>query len=335
MATISRYPFMSHLRTTSTMHVSHLAGGTLRRSGTGAAFWFRPLGAALSEVPVDDREQPIVVPVRTSDLQEVSVPGVVVYRFTDPVLAATRIDFSIDLRHGRWERAPLESVGAAIQGAAAAAVTQALAGRDLPATLTLSTGELAQHVGAALASDERLTSVGLTVVGVRFGMLRPEADVERALQMPARESIQQEADKATFERRALAVEREAAIGQNELTSKIDLATRREELIGREGANDRRGAEAKAAADAIAVRAQAERTIALAQAQAEADRLIGEATAAAQRAALAASAEVPTEVLLALAAREAAANLPHVDQLVLTPDLVSGLLAQLSGPRQVA
>lgn len=51
------------------------------------------------------------------------------------------------------------------------------------------------------------------MIGIRFALLRPEPEVERALQLPAREQVQQEADKATFERRALAVER-AAVGEN-------------------------------------------------------------------------------------------------------------------------
>ena len=38
----------------------------------GAAFWFRPLTAVLSEVPVDDRELPLLFHARTSDFQDVT-----------------------------------------------------------------------------------------------------------------------------------------------------------------------------------------------------------------------------------------------------------------------
>lgn len=329
MATITRYPFAAHLRSTTTMHVHHLAGGRVRHSGPGASFWFRPMSAAISEVPVDDREQSVLVPVRSADLQQLSAAGVVTYRFADPVLAATRVDFAVDVAKGVWLRTPLETVGGMIHGAAAAAVTSTLAGLDLRAALATPPAELATRVTAALAVDERLTAVGVEVVGVRFGLLRPEPDVERALQTPAREVIQQEADRATFERRAVAVEREAAIGQNELASRIDLEARRERLVAQQGANDRREAEEKAAAQAVGVRAEAERTTALAEASAQALRLTGAAEAEAERARLAAYEQASPAVLLALAAREAAGNLPHVDQLVLTPDLLSGVLARLT------
>lgn len=330
MATISTYPFVTHLRSTATMHVLHRSRGRLRHTGPGAAFWFRPMSAAISEVPVDDREQPVLITVRTADLQQVSAPGTVTYRFVDPALAATHVDFSVQLKTGAWAETPLETVGSAIHGATAAAVTQALVGSDLRTALTTDPAWLAATVRAALAADERLTSTGLAVVGVRFAVLRAEPDVERALQTPAREAIQQEADKATFERRAVAVEREAAIGQNELANQIDLAARAEQLIAQKGTNARREAQEKAAAGAIATAAEAARTTQLAQARAEADQVVGAAAAETERAKLAAYTGMPRDLLLALAAREAAASLPQIDQLVITPDLLSSLLGRLAG-----
>ena len=330
MATISTYPFVTHLRSTATMHVLHRSRGRIRHDGPGVAFWFRPMSAAISEVPIDDREQPVLITVRTADLQQVSAPGTVTYRFVDPALAATHIDFSVQLKTGAWAETPLETVGSAIHGATAAAVTQALAGRDLRAALTTDPAWLAATVHTALAADERLTSTGLAVVGVRFAVLRAEPDVERALQTPAREAIQQEADKATFERRAVAVEREAAIGQNELANQIDLAARAEQLIAQKGTNARREAQEQAAAGAIATAAEAARTTELAQARAEADQVVGAAAAETERAKLAAYTGMPRDLLLALAAREAAAALPAIDQLVITPDLLSSLLGRLAG-----
>ena len=67
---------------------------------------------------------------------------------------------------------------------------------------------------------------------------------------------------------------------------------------------------------------------MAQAQAEAQRVLGSAGAEGTAAELAAYADVRSEVLLALAVRELAANLPHIDSLVLTPDLLAPVLAKL-------
>jgi regulator of protease activity HflC (stomatin/prohibitin superfamily) len=331
MATITSFPFFTHVRSTATMHVLHRAHGRLRHDGPGAAFWFRPMAAAISEVPVDDREQPVLVTVRTADLQQVSAPGSVTFRVVDPELAAARVDFSVHLKSGQWAESPLETLGSAIHGAAAAAVAQSLADRDLRQALTTDPAWLASTVQTALAADERLSSIGIAVVGVRFAVLRAEPDIERALQTPAREAIQQEADKATFERRAIAVEREAAIGQNELANQIDLAARAEHLIAQKGTNARREAQEQAAAGAIATQAEASRTTALAHARADADRVTGEAAAETEKARLAAYTGVPRDLLFALAAHEAAVNLPAIDHLVITPDLVQSLLARLTQP----
>lgn len=328
MATIHRYPFVKHLRGTTTIHVHHLSGGRLRHSGAGTAFWFRPLSAVISKVPIDDREQTVLIPVRSVDLHQVSVPGTVTYRFGDPDLAARRLEFAIDVTSGGWTQTPLEAVGAMIHGATGSAVTSATSHLGLGAILRIDPTVLGHDVQTALASDDRLSAVGLEVVGVRFGLIRPDPDVERALQTPAREAIQQAADRATFERRADAVAREAAIGENELANEIELSRRREQLIEQDGSNDRRTAHETAAAEGIATAAQAERTLATARAQAEADRVIGAAAADTEQAMLTSYQDVSSDLLLALAAREAAGQLPQIEQLVLTPDLLQGLLGRL-------
>lgn len=332
MATITSYPFITHLRTPATSYVQHLAHGSLQHEGVGSAFWFRRLPAVLSEVPVDDREQAVLVKVRASDLQEVNVPGVVTFRIAQPGTAAARVDFGIDARSGSWLGRPLEVIGATVHGAAADAITAALTGRPLAEILVSDPADLAGRVTARLTADPRLADVGIAVVAVRFDVLRADPDVERALQLPSRELIQQEADKATFERRAVAVEREAAIGENELTNQVDLARREEELIAQRGANRVREAEDAAAADRVKVVAEGERTVGLARASAEATEAVGAADAAAERAHLAANAEVSVQVLMAMALRELAQNLPAIDQLVLTPDVVSSVLGRLAvGP----
>ncbi len=331
MATVTRYPFVTHLRTPATTYVQHQVRGDIRHEGVGASFWFRPLPAVLSEVPVDDRELPVLVKVRTSDLQEVNVPAVVTFRVAAPQTAAARVDFSIDPRTGGWVGNPLEALVAGVHGASADAITATLTGRALAEVLVEDPAELAEQCARRLASDRRLAGLGVVVVGVRIDVLRADPDVERALQLPSREAIQQEADRATFERRALAVEREAAIGNNELTNQIDLARREEELIAQRGANGLHEAEDASAAERVRADSAAEQTVTRARADAEARELVGTAEAEAERARLAAAAEVPAQVLMAMAMRELAGNLPDVDQLVLTPDVVSSVLGRLALP----
>src|SRR5919198_6052856 len=111
MADITRFPILSHLRVSPTTYVQHLRHGSAVHAGTGLSFWFRPLTAVLSEVPIDDRELPLLFHARTADFQNVAVQATVTYRVVDPALAVARIDFGIDPEHGGWSSAPLEQLG--------------------------------------------------------------------------------------------------------------------------------------------------------------------------------------------------------------------------------
>ncbi|NKQ26280.1 SPFH domain-containing protein [Streptomyces galbus] len=363
MADITRRLGWRHLRGAPTAHVRHHRSGRLVHDGPGLSFWYRSLTAALSEVPVDDRELAMTFRARTADFQDVAVQATVTYRIGDPALAAARLDFSIDPDTGIWRGAPLEQLGTLLTETAQQHALAVLARTPLASALVDGVGAVRDRIAAGLAAEPRLPATGIEVVAVRVVALRPEPEVERALRTPAREQIQQEADRATYERRAVAVERERAIAENELASKIELARREERLVEQRGTNTRREAEEGAAADKVraeaeaarAVRlaeaeaarqvaladaeaqrterlaeAEATRTARLARAEAEAARAVGEARAQAQAAWLRVHADVDVAVLHALTGTRLAGNLPHIDSVTVSPDALTGLLSRLAG-----
>ena len=328
MADITRFPFVRHLRGTPTGWIQHLRRGRSAHAGTGLSFWFMPLSAVLSEVPVDDRQVPLVFHARTSDFQDVVVQASVTFRVHDPALAAARFDFSISSLDGRWRSAPLEAMNAMLTEAAQEQALSLIAGMTLTEAVTNGLAAVADRIASGLTADERLVQTGINVADVHVAAIRPEPDVERALQTPTREGIQQEADRATFERRALAVERERAIGENEMQTQIELARRQEQLVAQQGANARRQAEEAAAAGKIQTEAEAGREQRLGEARAHSIRVRGEAEGAAESARVAAYRDISEGVLLGLALRELAGSLPKIGNLVLTPDLITPVLARL-------
>jgi len=225
MADIKRLALLRHYRGAPTDYVIHLHRGTTAHTGTGQSFWFRPLSAALSEVPVDDRELPLLFHSRTADFQDVTVQATVGFRFVDPQLVAGRLDFAIDPDVGSWRSTPLEQVALLLTQLAQQYALDLIASFTLPEAMASGVTAVRARVAEGLAHDSRLAEAGIGVIGVRVLAIRPEPEVERALQTPMREEVQQDADKATFERRALAVERERAISENELQSQIELAKR--------------------------------------------------------------------------------------------------------------
>jgi regulator of protease activity HflC (stomatin/prohibitin superfamily) len=328
MADITRYPFTRHLRGTTTVHVQHVRHGKVRHAGTGLSFWFRPLSAVLCEVPVADRELPMLFHARTSDFQDVTVQATVTYRIADPDLASSRIDFSIDPDTGAWRTMPLEQVAGLLTEIVQQQSLALLAAMPLTAALVTGVAALRTTVGSAVTGDGRLAQTGISVVALQFVAIRPEPEVEKALRTPAREQVQQEADRATYERRAVAVERERAISENELQSKIELARREEQLVTQRGANARREAEEEAAAGQIGAQATAQQTVTLAESEAAAIRVRGDAEVSVETARLGARRELPESVLWTEALRELSGQLPDIDNLVLTPDLLAPLLARL-------
>lgn len=374
MADITRRLGWRHLRGAPTAHIRHHHSGRLVHDGPGLSFWYRSLTAALSEVPVDDRELAMTFHARTADFQDVAVQATVTYRIGDPALASARLDFSIDPDTGIWRGVPLEQLGTLLTETAQQHALAVLARTPLASALVDGVGAVRDRIAAGLAAEPRLPATGIEVVAVRVVALRPEPEVERALRTPAREQIQQEADRATYERRAVAVERERTIAENELASQIELARREERLVEQRGANTRREAEEGAAADKVraeaeasrAVRlaeaeaarqvaladaearrterlaeaeatrtarlaaAEADRAVRLAHAEAEAAREVGEARAQAQAAWLRVHADVDVAVLHALTGTRLAENLPHIDSVTVSPDVLTGLLSRLGG-----
>ncbi len=329
MADIRRYPLLRHYRGGPTDHVLHVRRGRVVHSGTGGSFWFRPLTAALSEIPVDDHEVPLLFHARSADFQDVAVQATVTFRVADPVAAATRLDFGLDPDTGRRRGNPLDQVASMLTELAQQHALVVVTSTPLREVIAAGLRLVRERVGQGLADDPRLADTGIEVVAVRVVAIRPEPDLERALQTPALEEVQEEADRATYQRRALAVERERAISENELQSRIELAAREESLIEQEGANQRRRAQDAAGAARIEAESRADRDRILAEARAAATRLVGQSEADVEAARLGASAGVDRGVLLALALRDLAANLPSIANLTVTPDLVTAALGRLA------
>jgi regulator of protease activity HflC (stomatin/prohibitin superfamily) len=362
MADVTKRFFLRHLRGAPTTWVRHGSRGRVRHEGVGRSFWYRPLAAVLSEVPVDDRELPLLFHARTSDFTDVTVQATVTYRIADPELAATRLDFSIDPFQGAWRGKPLNQVATLLAELAQQPALDLLARMPLTEALTAGTAPVREAVSDALHTDDRLAEIGVAVVSARVVAIRPEPELERALQTPTRETVQADADRATYARRANAVEQERAIAENELQNKIELARREQQLVEQRGANTRRRAELDAAAQLVQVQAQADqervtteaagqraRSLAaadadrarvlaageaekermLAAARADGVRAVGLAEGDAETARLAAYRDLPPAVLQALALKELAGQLPSIGQLTVTPDLVTDLITRLA------
>ncbi len=333
MATISRFGFMRHLRAEPNQYVLHYKAGKLAREGKGLAYWFNPLSAAVAQLPVEDCESTFLLRERSADFQEVSVQVTLTYRVADPKLAAARVNFSIALDTGAWKEQPLERL-ANLWSQRAQQPTRAYL-VTVPVVEAARGGAevICNAVDLALRTDGEIQAMGLALVSVRVSSVTPAAEVEKALQTPTREGIQQKADEAVFQRRALAVEKERAIKENELATEIELARRQEQLIRQQGANKLLAIREEAGAEKARVESEIERKASQAAADAKevvvrqegqslARKIFFDAENLGEAGRLAIYKDASSKVVLGMAARELAGKLQTIQHLNITPDLLT-------------
>jgi regulator of protease activity HflC (stomatin/prohibitin superfamily) len=316
MASIKNLGFLAQLRSDASNHVIRYKNGKVRQSGRGLVFWFVPETASIAELPMDDREMAVFVKGRSQDFQAVAIQGTLTWHVVDPELLAQRVDFSLGLVTGTYKSEPIQRIETRLAGLVNQAALQYLAQAPVRTLLDAGPEPLRNQLEAVLAADPALGEMGIAVTAVRLTNLAPSSELERALQTPTFEALQQKADQATFERRALAVEKERAIAENELANKTELARREMLLITQEAENARNRATGHADAQQIEAAAEAERI-----------RTVESAKAEAEQARMTIYRDLPPTVMLGLAARELAGKLDTIEHLNVTPDLLATVLGE--------
>ena len=251
------------------------------------------------------------------------------YRAADPETLAARVNFTVSLRTGVWVDQPLERLASFWSQRARRPARAYLAGVPLVDAVLQGAEVVRAAMEQALRADEEIAAMGLALVSVQVLRVAPVPELEKALQTPTREAVQQRADEAVFARRAQAVEKERAIKENELATEVELARRQEQLLERQGANrllevrsaveaERAALEAKLAREELAAQAYARDTRTRAAGDADARRQLGEAEADAEARRVALWRDAPPHVLVGLAAQELAGKIESINHLNLTP-----------------
>jgi regulator of protease activity HflC (stomatin/prohibitin superfamily) len=329
MATIRRYGFVSHVRVEASAFLAVFRNGRVRRSGRGLGVWFSPQGSnSLVEVPADERDHELQISATTRDFQTVSVQGTATWRAADPLKLADRVDFSVDAGNGAYRADPIAQVEGLIDGLVKVAVERFVSARLVGEVLSEGVGPLLATLEADIGRSPRLSAIGVELAGVRLNTLTPSPDLVRALRQPTVERLQQAADEATFGRRAAAVEKEAAIAENETKARIKLEEERALLISRE--RDNEVARARAAQETAEVTAEgAARTRQIASlAEAEAILRLDQARLAGERERAEIARTMPQMVVLAEALKEGL-GASTIGTLNLGPDVVSLISGALS------
>jgi hypothetical protein len=339
MAQITGLGVFRHLRAEPNQFILHYGGGKLVRKGAGLAYWFLPLSASVAQLPVEDIETTFVLTERSADYQEITVQVTLSFRFADPERAAKRINMTISSRTGVWVEQPLERLASMWSHWSQHPVRASLTTMPVMEAVTVGPERIRQSLEETLRGNPEIEAMGLALVAIQVDQVAPTAEVEKALQTPTRESIQQKADEATFQRRAMAVEKERAIKENELATEIELARRQGDLIRQQGANQLLDVRQQAEVQKMNVAAEAERREITAESTAKEVRVRAEGDADARQRLLTVEndgearhvgtwKEVPPAVIFGLAMQQWAGKLESINNLNITPDLLGSALQDL-------
>ena len=327
MGTLHHHPFLIRYQGGAGDHVVQIRAGRTIRSGVGQSFWLRAGRCALAEVPTANRAHSFLVQTTTADQQNINAQVAITYHIEDAEAAAAHYDFGLYPREAGADAQGLWQIDETVTRIAFSALASAIGEMTLTDAISGSLERVGRVLAQAFEADDQLRATGVAVVDAR---LRPDEGVESSLRAPLLEQLQAEADRALYERRALAVERESQISENEMQSKLDLARKRADLVDQEGHNARREAEEKAAADAIEVEAEVRRIVEKGKAY-EADwNTAGRARIANDAAYIQALAQAGPEVARALALKEMAKNMPSFGNITITADVLSDLVAAFTG-----
>ena len=215
------------IKSQPTTYLMQFRGGKVVREGTGLAFFYYGPASTLVAVPVGSKDLGFIFEQVTADFQAVTVQGQVAYRVGDPKKLAAMLDYSLAPKGGYASDDP-EKLPQRVLAAVEVLSRQAV--KDLPLKDALrAANAVAATVDEGLRAHPETTSLGLEILGVSVGAIRPTPEASRALEAEAREAILKAADDAVFHRRRAAVENERAIRESELDTDIAVEQKKRSI----------------------------------------------------------------------------------------------------------
>jgi hypothetical protein len=98
--------------------------------------------------------------------------------------------------------------------------------------------ELASSLRERFHDDAAFAAIGIVLLGLTIGAIKPTPETARALEAKAREAILKEADDAVYDRRKSAVEQERMIREAELQTELSVQQKEQEIAESRIANER-------------------------------------------------------------------------------------------------
>lgn len=274
-----------------TEHVIKFVNGKVKKEGQGISFFYWQPTTTIIVVPIATTDVNFIFNEITQTFQDVTIQGQLTYRINSALKTSTILDFSINPTSRQYRSNDRENLARRIVNVVQMATRGEIQINSLEDSLRKSES-ISKLVLAKVKSDNLLESLGVECLGICFTSIKPTPELSRALEAEYREQIQKKADEAIYSRRAAAVEQERKIKENEMGSAIMLEKSKAQLVELNGNNTLKEAEYKSKALVM-----------------EYEAFKG----------------VDPKVLLALGMKSLGENAEKIQNLTITPDLLSTIL----------
>ncbi|MHC4778170.1 MAG: SPFH domain-containing protein [Planctomycetota bacterium] len=202
--------------------------GRVVREGTGLSFFYFAPVTSLVAVPLSSVDVPFIFEEVTSDFQEVTVQGQVVYRVQDPRRLAGLLDYSLRPDGQGYLSDDPQKLPQRVVDQVQVLVRAEMQGLPMRDSLK-SSDDIVHRVRKGLATGEFAEQLGIEIVSLSILAVKANPETARALEAEMREEFLREADEAIYARRNASVEQERAIKENELNTEIAVENKKREI----------------------------------------------------------------------------------------------------------
>ena len=211
-----------------TMFLMQYKRGRLVKEGTGLSFFYFAPVTSLVAVPVASTDIPFIFKEVTSDYQDITIQGQVVYRVSDPVQLSQMLNFTMDAQKQEYISEDPENFSQRIVNQVQVLIRGEL--ENLPLRDVLRSSEtLVKKVKVSLRSSDILNSLGIEILDFSILAIKPTPETSRALEASIREQLLKAADEAIYDRRNAAIQQERAIKENELNTEIAVEVKKRQI----------------------------------------------------------------------------------------------------------
>lgn len=325
---------IKYIKSDNTTYLMQFKNGKVKRQGNGLSFWYFAQNTSLVAIPTGAIEAPFICKEVTSDFQEITLQGQIVYRIVQPELLAKSMNFTLNADQKAYVSDDPEKLKARIVRLVQVALRNKVEKLNLRTALSAA-DDLVNLVKLALGQSETLDALGIELIDLALLAIKPSPETARALESAIREQLLQEADNAIYLRRNASIEQERKVKENELNTELAVQAKQQQLqqekllAEKAFKEEKRSIAADELSGQIAREAERQKLIALSnqadvrayeisetmKAWSQVDPAILEAMALSK---------MNPQQLLAQSFRELASNSEKIGQLNIAPDLIKAL-----------